>query len=121
MADKTVVLSHMQNKSRTNYPDFLHTVIVQEHWFVSIDTCGRRMDIYQFYHLYKAASPRSPGTWTQQGKQQRASTNLAVNHVRHCLCTPSWFKREKAEVVHKGISLTLAGVSVKEEEMIQHF
>lgn len=37
------------------------------------------------------------------------------------VCISSWFEGEKGEVVHKGISLTLAGISVKEEEMMQHF
>lgn len=44
-----------------------------------------------------------------------------MNNVCHCLCIPSWFKGEKGEVAQKGISFTLSGISVKEEEMIQHF
>lgn len=43
------------------------------------------------------------------------STNRAMNNV--CLCIYSRFQGKKREMVHKGITLTLAGISVKEEEI----
>lgn len=39
-----------------------------------------------------------------------------MNNV--CLCR---FEGKKGEMVHKGISLTLAGILVKEEEIMQNF
>lgn len=47
---------------------------------------------------------------------EETSTNLAMNNV--CLCISSQFEGKKGGMVHKGISLTLAGISVKEEEII---
>lgn len=119
MTDKTVIPSHMQNKTRTNQPDFHHTVRVQKRWFSSRVTYQQRLDFYLFYHLYKAALPQSPDIQTQQGKQEETGTNLAMNNVCRCLCISCCFEGDKGKVVHRAISLTLAGISVK--EMIQHF
>lgn len=63
-------------------------------------------------HNSIAPEPGYPST-------EETSTNLAMNNV--CLCISSQLERKKGEMAHKGISLTLAGISVKEEEIIPNF
>lgn len=57
------------------------------------------------------------------GKQEKASTGLAINYVCCYLfiVVSSLFEGEKEEVVTKNIFLSLDGIFLKTEEMIQHF
>lgn len=98
---------------------FIRKLKVQTYWFASIITYLQCLDFYQFYHFCTTSSPQNLGTQTQNGKQEKTGTNLAMNNV--CLCLSSPFEGKKGEMVRKGISLTLAGISVKEEELYRTF